>query len=296
MLHNPYSNDYHRVHNLQNPYYGDIPNGLQPGKQVFIAGSMTGDDFVINFRTHYGIAFHFNPRTHQHKVARNDELRGGWGAEEDDGPMPFHHHQPFEIIFKVEHDKYLIAVNGQHCFEFHHRCPLHEVSHIEVQGNIHLKELVFSGGHGPQHGSFQSQGVPFYHPLNGVHPGKMIQISGNTPHHGRFVVNLQGEGHPDAHNIALHFSARFDDPYDGKAVVVGSRQGGNWGEEQRSHATEFPFHHTNHFDMLILVEHDVFKIAINGRHFATQHHHHQFHAAHFLAIEGDCSIQSVREY
>jgi len=64
-----------------------------------------------------------------HRVVRNSNMHGCWGPEEVGGPMPFHHHQHFEIIFKCEQDRFLVAVNGQHCYEFHHRQPFHEISY-----------------------------------------------------------------------------------------------------------------------------------------------------------------------
>jgi hypothetical protein len=88
----------------------------------------------------------------------------------------------------------------------------------------------------------------------------LIQISGDVhPHCGRFVVNLQhGEG-GDSHNIALHLSVRFDDPYTQNAIVVSNRHHGNWGHELRDHGS-FPFHKGAPFDLLILIEQDEFKV------------------------------------
>jgi len=296
MLHNPYSSHYFQVDHPHTPYHGDIPNGMVPGKTVMVKGQMTGNDFEVNFQTHNGIAFHLNPRAHMHKVVRNANLHGAWGPEEDDGPMPFHPHHPFEIIIKCEHDRFLVAVNGQHCFEFCHRQAFQDISHIEVKGTCHLHNLVFSGGHQHTNDHSYVPHVPFAVPVHGAHGGKMFQIRGDVlPHTGRFVINLQnGEG--DSHDIALHMSVRFDDPYNGEAVIVANRQHGAWGPEIRDHSGPFPFQRGVPFEVLVLCEEHEWKIAVNGRHFASMHHRNSFHDADHLAVEGDVAISSIKEY
>ncbi len=88
----------------------------------------------------------------------------------------------------------------------------------------------------------------------------MIHIQGDVlPHTGRFVINLQNGG-GDSHNIALHFSVRFDDMYNGRVVVVSNRHHGNWGQELRDHSGSFPFEHGAPFDILILCEHHEWKV------------------------------------
>lgn len=293
----PYNSHYFQVPNPHSPYHGDIPNGMEPGKTCFVQGEMTGEDFEINFRTHNNdIAFHFNPRVHMHRVVRNAQFNGAWGPEDVDGPMPLHVGGHFEIIFKCDHDAFLVAINGHHCYRFEHRSAFQEISHLEIRGHVHTNRIVFAGGHAEHHGHHAPEGTPFAVPIQGVHHGKMIQILGDVPHHsGRFVVNLQNGG-GEAHDIALHFSARFDDPYDGKAVIVTNRSHGNWGEEIRQHEGHFPFHQGHPFEMIILVEHHEYKIAVNGHHFTSMHHRNPLHDANHLAVEGDVHVRSIREF
>lgn len=125
----------------------------------------------------------------------------------------------------------------------------------------------------------------------------MIQIHGHIPHHGgRFNVNLQNGGAPnsDASDIALHFSTRFNDPYTSQVVVRTNKSGGGWGAEDRDGG--FPFAAGSNFELLILLEHHEWKIAVNGAHFASFHHRTPFTHATHLAIDGDVNITSVREF
>lgn len=52
------------------PYHGDIPNGLVPGKQIFIAGKIPhhANRFAINLVGSQGTIFHLNPRFDQNSV------------------------------------------------------------------------------------------------------------------------------------------------------------------------------------------------------------------------------------
>jgi len=297
MLHNPYSSHYFQVPHVSVPYHGDIPNGLVPGKQIFVSGQVHhGEGFAINLTGPHGIALHLNPRFNQNDFVRNTCAHGSWGHEERNGHNPFHQHQPFEVIISVETDRYRVAVNGHHVCDFNHRMPFNEVSHLEVKGDIALHRIVFSGGysHGPH--EVHSPHVPLAVPLRGVHPGKLIQIHGHVPHHcGRFNVNLQNGGalNGDAHEISLHFSVRFNDPYNGQIVVRTNKNGG-WGNEERD--GHFPFAKGANFELLFLLENHEWKVAVNGSHFVSFHHRSPFDHANHLAIDGDVTIMSIREF
>lgn len=124
----------------------------------------------------------------------------------------------------------------------------------------------------------------------------MIQISGHVPHDcHRFVVNLQngGDHNCNAHDIPLHVSVRFDDPYAGQVVVRTNKMGG-WGEEQRDGG--FPFQKGANFNMLILCEPHEWKIAVNGAHFTSFHHRNSYQNANHLYVEGNVHVHSVREF
>ena len=92
------------------PFNEDIPNGLVPGKQIFIAGIVGhGDQFRFDLETRTGgCVFVINPRFHLGQIVRNTDHHGNgaWGPEEKHGPFIFQHGQPFELIISVDHDRY----------------------------------------------------------------------------------------------------------------------------------------------------------------------------------------------
>lgn len=299
MLHNPYSNHYFQVPHVSIPYHGDIPNGLVPGKQLFVSGHVHGhaNRFAINLNGPQGIALHLNPRFDQNDCVRNTCAHGSWGAEERNGHNPFHKNQHFEVIISVETDRYRIAVNGHHLYDYHHRIPFTEVTHIEINGDIDLSRVVFSGGytHGPH--EVHSPHVPFAVPLRGANPGKLIQVHGHIPHHsGRFNVNLQNGGalNSESNDICLHFSVRFNDPYQAQVVVRTNRSGGGWGSEERD--GHFPFAKGANFELLFLLENHEWKVAVNGSHFVSFHHRTPFNHANHISVDGDVTITSIREF
>ena len=61
------------------------------------------------------------------------------------GPFLFGRGQPFELIISVEQDRYRVAVNGQPAFDFFHRAPLQEVERLNIQGDVDVRRIVFSG-------------------------------------------------------------------------------------------------------------------------------------------------------
>lgn len=294
MLHNPYSNHYHNINNPPMPFSMDIPNGVVPGKQIFISGTMTGDQVKIDLACRNGnIALHFNPRIGQGCVVRNSNL-GGWGAEEKDGPFVFKRARNFEIIFLVEQDKYRIAVNGQHQFEYRHRCPYQDVSRLAINGDARIDRIVFSGGAHANPNEVHNPAIPFSIPIaRGLAPGRMIQISGQVPpNSAKFAVNLQNGPGTYPNDIAFHFNPRYNDgaPY----VCKNNRKGGAWGGEERDSSN--PINRGSFFDILILAEPNEFKIAVNGAHFTSFARRNDFNDGNHLNVEGDVIVHAIRQF
>ncbi|PWA29622.1 hypothetical protein CCH79_00007907 [Gambusia affinis] len=77
---------------------------------------------------------------------------------------------------------------------------------------------------------------------------------------GRQVDFLKG---PD---VVFHFNPRFNE----QTIVRNSNLGGYWGPEERE--GPFPFAEGRRFELKILVEEDMFKVAVDGTHLLEYEH------------------------
>jgi len=113
------------VFNPPLPYYHIFAEGLREGTMIYISGRLNSspDRFAIDFCTgtdpFSDIAFHFNVRYRDSVVVRNTCQRNNWGPEERDfsGIFPFAAGINFDMIFRVEANGFMVAVNGQHFIE-----------------------------------------------------------------------------------------------------------------------------------------------------------------------------------
>lgn len=104
-----------------------------------------------------------------------------------------------------------------------------------------------------------------------------------------FAVNLQlGPSVNPRSDIALHLSPVFNPP---PRVVRNSLAYLEWGAEE-SHGG-FPFAPGQPFEIVILVQPDMYKIAINGMHFGEFRHRVSPSQVNHLAIDGDVTIQGI---
>lgn len=78
---------------------------------------------------------------------------------------------------------------------------------------------------------------------------------------------------PEGTNVAFHLNPRFVGSSGEAAnyVVMNSRFASEWGDEQRE-LNNFPFELGKAFKLMILVEADGFKVAVNGKHMWTFAH------------------------
>ncbi|CAG13238.1 unnamed protein product [Tetraodon nigroviridis] len=107
------------------------------------------------------------------------------------------------------------------------------------------------------------QMVPFDLPLHaGILPRLLITIVGEpVPGGDRFQVDfIKG---PD---VVFHFNPRFHE----QTIVRNSSLGGCWGPEEREGG--FPFVQGRRFELKILVEEDMYKVAVDGTHLLEYEH------------------------
>lgn len=296
MLHNPYSQHYQQIDNPPTPFSSDIPNGLVPGKQIFISATFNpnADQVKIDLGTRNGqIAFHINPRFGQGCIVRNSQLNG-WGAEEKSGSFPFQKGRAFEIVILVEDDKYKVAINGHHSFDYRHRCPYQDVSRLSIYGDVRIGRIVYSGGAHSRPNETFNPAIPFSIPvLHGLTPGRMLQIHGQVPPNAaKFALNLQNGPGTYPNDILFHFNPRYNDgaPY----VCKNNRRGGAWGAEERDSSN--PIARGSNFEILVLAEPSEIKVAVNGQHFTSFRTRNDLNDGNHLNVEGDVIITSIRQF
>ncbi|KAF7473188.1 Hypothetical predicted protein [Marmota monax] len=144
---------YQPTYNPTLPYNQPIPGGLSIGMSIYIQG--VADEKMKRFQVNFAvgqdpgadIAFHFNPRFDGwDKVVFNSQQGGRWGNEERKRSMPFSKGAPFELVFMIMAEHYKVVVNGNPFYEFGHRLPLQMVTHLQVNGDLHLQSINFLGG------------------------------------------------------------------------------------------------------------------------------------------------------
>ncbi|XP_058832804.1 uncharacterized protein LOC131690797 isoform X2 [Topomyia yanbarensis] len=139
--------------------------------------------------------------------------------------------------------------------------------------------------------------IPVYSPTipflglvpGGLRPGSMIRIKGVINNHGeRCQINIQtGAALNPRDNVTLHLSIRPNE----YAIVRNTLQNQVWGTEERHGGC--PIHYGQQFDVLVLIEVNMYKIAINGNHFCTFNHRLPVHLAKYVSISGGCVIHSI---
>ncbi|CAH1791185.1 unnamed protein product [Owenia fusiformis] len=245
-------------------------------------------------------AFHLNPRFaagffESDRIVRNTKIGNGWGPEEDSGAFPLKKDSAFDIVILVQDDCFRVAINGQHYCEYNHRVMKDNIREVMIDGDVALitatqpRDTVQALSEPAFNVS-----VPYTEQLpSGIQPGTMIFLAGKIKKDSqRFHINLQSAdiGSPYA-DIALHFNPRFKPK---KQVVRNNMNKGKWGDEETK-APGFPFKPDTPFTILILVEEDGFKVAVNHQHYLDfEHRMANLSTINTLYVEGDVMIAEVR--
>ncbi|XP_039597219.1 galectin-3 isoform X1 [Polypterus senegalus] len=137
----------------------------------------------------------------------------------------------------------------------------------------------------PPVGPSGSLPVPFEFPLQaGVMPRLLITVMGEFKKNGeRFQIDFT-KG-PD---VVFHFNPRIRE----RAVVRNAYLNGRWGPEERQGG--FPFEQGKKFEVKILCEADMFKVAVNGAHLLEYRHRFKnLKEITLLRVSGDLTLSSV---
>lgn len=123
-----------------------------------------------------------------------------------------------------------------------------------------------------------------------VFPGTLVKVSGRPrPNATRFAINFQnGPSLNPRDDLALHLSPCFTPP----RVVRNTLRQGAWGlEEAWGNGTILSPHQP--FEIMILVEPDQFKIAINGAHYCEFKYRIPYQEITHLTIDGDVNVERI---
>jgi len=142
------------VYNPPIPYAYPIYGGLKPGMMIYISGRPSANPyrFTINLQSGTApyppsdIAFHFDVRFYNFTVIRNTRTNNVWAKEEFQvSHFPFQPAVNFDMIIKIEGDRYMVALNGQHFLEFRHRLtPLSRFDTLYIENDVVVSSIRFA--------------------------------------------------------------------------------------------------------------------------------------------------------
>ncbi|XP_042908624.1 galectin-4 isoform X2 [Parasteatoda tepidariorum] len=142
------------VYNPSIPYAYPIYGGLKPGMMIYISGrpSASSNRFTINFQSGTSpypppdIAFHLDARFFTRSVVRNSRTNNVWEREEClASHFPFQQAVNFDMMIRVEQDRFMVALNGQHFIEFRHRLfPLSRFDTLYIENDIVVSSIRFA--------------------------------------------------------------------------------------------------------------------------------------------------------
>jgi len=270
---------------LEGDYIKEIPSGLEKSDMIVTKGFFypEGNRFSINLI--YGtsmdddVGLHFNPRRDDGCVVLNSKTDGDWEEEErHDLPMPFEQMIPFQVEIVVKSKKFKIYVNGKKMGKFRARGSVEDIKGINVQGEAYIYEVKL----------LRRVDRPFVDKLPGsLEPGSWISLIGTPKKKAeKFAINLQCGDDPDYDcDVAFHFNPRFD----GEDSVRNTKEGGDWGEEERDQPN-FPFEPEDRFAIDILRLPDFYRVFINQKHYIDYNHRIDPERVCHLMLTGDCNF------
>ncbi|XP_063800940.1 galectin-12 isoform X2 [Pseudophryne corroboree] len=274
------------------PYVCTIFGGLRHGRMILIQGNVgiSATRFQIDLqcgcctRPRSDVAFHFNPRfsSSDSYVICNTLRKDQWQDELKFSRAPLRKGEHFVLLFHFLANKVKVSIGGQHFLDYPYRFPLHDVDTLGIYGDVTLKEISFLSSN-PYHdemtdyplcqplkpGNADLQKTPICKPLPlGLSEGHSITVRGlvtmNPVESVDFIliklalwITLLLK-YKDF--IPFKLTANFRD----QSLCYNYLMGQSWGEAQKIQTPFFVFYAERFFEILIIPETGVFKLAING--------------------------------
>ncbi|XP_056382942.1 galectin-12-like isoform X2 [Hyla sarda] len=262
------------------PYICTIYGGLRSGRMILVQGSVgsNASRFQIDFQCgcsslpRSDVAFHFNPRfsSSETHVICNTLRKDQWLDEVKFSRFPLRKGESFVLIFLFLADKVKVSIGGQHFLDFLYRLPLHDVDTLGIYGDVTLKEISFLNSNPFQEAMTD---YPLCQPLHrghagvlvlplsesfpkGLSEGHMILVRGLvTAHPLQIIFSLKSKN-----TTPFNLTANFKD----QSLCYNYNMGQSWAEPQKIQTPFFVFHKERYFEVLVLIESGMFRLAING--------------------------------
>ncbi|KAM9302163.1 galectin-12 [Gastrophryne carolinensis] len=262
------------------PYVCTIFGGLRPGRMILIQGSVgsSANRFQVDFqcgcstRPRSDVAFHFNPRfssSNAHIIC-NTLRKDQWLDELKCSDAPLQKGDSFVLLFLFLADKVKVSIGGKHFLDFSHRLPLNDVDTLGIYGDVVVKEISFLTNN-----PFKADLTPYpeCQPLKHGHADPQ-----NTPLSKLFPTGLKENQavtvrglvtvNPDEitfllkskDSIPFRLIANFED----ESLCYSHFMGQSWKEPQVIETPFFVFYAERFFEILILPEAGLLRLAING--------------------------------
>ncbi|XP_049643433.1 galectin-4-like [Suncus etruscus] len=301
------------IYNPMLPFKKAIPGGLHVGMAIYIEGVTNKNPirFTVNFalgtKPEADIAFHFSPCfDRKDQVVFNSLQSGCWGKMQMKHSLPFRKGDCFELLVMVLQEHYKVMVNGNPFYEFVHRMPPQDVTHLYVLGDLTLQFIgFFDCSLSPSQAALRSnlltcnpppmQAPPVFNPpvpyvvnlLEGLIPNKTFIIKGVVLRAtSSIAINFRVGATGD---IALHINPRIQEGI----VVRNSFLNGQWGPEETSISCN-PFVQGRPFDLFICASPYGFKVFASGQHiFDYQYRMFVFTTVNMLTVDGDVSLSYI---
>lgn len=135
------------------PFLYPITGGIKCGMMISISGKPLSKFHRLTIDLQCGstvipppdIAFHFDACAFNSTVVRNTRHHEQWEDEETAAPyFPFKPDTPFNMIIKIQNDKYIVKIDGQDFVNYYHRMSRFSlINTLKIDHDISVASIEF---------------------------------------------------------------------------------------------------------------------------------------------------------